>query len=94
MHTKTGIVFGIVTIAAAVLLFAAGPVVAFHQAWACGFGGWRPHFYGGYPAYSGGSGGYPAYSGGSGGYPAYSGGYPSGSNNGFSGGSGGSGLGG
>jgi hypothetical protein len=87
MHTKTSIVFSIITIAAAVLLFAAGPVIATHQVWACGFGGWRPHFYGGYPAgYSNnGMGGYPAgYSNnGMGGYPA---GY---SNNGIGGGSGG-----
>jgi hypothetical protein len=50
MNTKTSVVFGIITIAAAVLLFAAGSVVATYQAWACGGwgGGWRPHFYGGF----------------------------------------------
>jgi hypothetical protein len=77
MNTKTSIVFNIITIAAAVLLFAAGPVVATHQAWACGFGGWRPHFYGGYGGYSnngfgGGSGGY-SNNGFGGGYPAFGG---------------------
>ncbi|MGB6532491.1 MAG: hypothetical protein WBF33_30700 [Candidatus Nitrosopolaris sp.] len=38
---KTSVVFSIIAIAAAVLLFAAGPVVSTHQAWAWGggFGG-------------------------------------------------------
>jgi len=41
MHTKTSLVFSFIAIAAAVLLFAVGPVVATHQALACGggFGG-------------------------------------------------------
>ncbi|MGA8081333.1 MAG: hypothetical protein WB988_05680 [Candidatus Nitrosopolaris sp.] len=41
MNTKTSVVFSIIAIAAAVLLFAAGPVVATHQAlaWGGGFGG-------------------------------------------------------
>lgn len=39
LSTKMSIVFSTITIAAVVLL-AAGPVVATHQAWACGFGGW------------------------------------------------------
>ncbi|MGB8933506.1 MAG: hypothetical protein WCC17_00195 [Candidatus Nitrosopolaris sp.] len=41
MNTKTSVVFSIIAIAAAVLLFAAGPVVSTHQAWAWGggFGG-------------------------------------------------------
>jgi hypothetical protein len=47
MHTKTGIVFSIITIAAAVLLFAAGPVVAIHQAFAYGHGGFGHGGYGG-----------------------------------------------
>jgi len=81
MNTKTSVVFGIITIAAAVLLFAAGPVVATFQAWACGFGGWgmRPHFYGGFgngPYSSGGYGGNGPYSVGYGGNGPYtSGGY-------------------
>jgi hypothetical protein len=81
MNTKTSVVFGIITIAAAVLLFAAGPVVATYQAWACGFGGWgmRPHFYGGFgngPYSSGGNGGNGPYSsGGNGGNGPYSVGY-------------------
>ncbi len=38
MNTKTSVVFSIIAIAAAVLLFAAGPVVATHQVWAWGGG--------------------------------------------------------
>jgi hypothetical protein len=38
MNARTNIVFSIIAIAAAVLLFAAGPIVATHQAHA--FGGW------------------------------------------------------
>jgi len=38
MIIKTNVVFGIIAIAAAVILFAAGPLVATHQAHACG--GW------------------------------------------------------
>ncbi|MGA9149673.1 MAG: hypothetical protein WBZ36_03765 [Candidatus Nitrosopolaris sp.] len=65
MNTKKSMVFSIITIAAAVSLFAAGPVVATYQAWACGFGGWRPHFYGGYGGYpnNGFGGGYPTLGG-------------------------------
>jgi hypothetical protein len=70
MNMKTSIVFSSITIAAAAaLLFAAGPVVATHQAWACGWGGgWRPYSYGGWGSYSnsvfGGTyGGYPSYGG-------------------------------
>ena len=42
MNTKTSVVFGIIAVAAAVLLFAAGPIVSTHQAlaWGGGFGGW------------------------------------------------------
>ena len=44
MNTKISVVFSIVAIAAAVLLFAAGPVVSTHQAyaqwWGGGWGGW------------------------------------------------------
>ena len=41
MNTKTSVVFGIIAVAAAVLLFAAGPIVSTHQAlaWGGGFGG-------------------------------------------------------
>ena len=65
MHTKTSLVFGIIAIAAAILLFAAGP--ATHQVWACGgggcgcggscftFGGWGTYTYGGFGVSSGGS---------------------------------------
>jgi hypothetical protein len=41
MNAKTSVVFSIIAVAAAVLLFAAGPVVSTHQAlaWGGGFGG-------------------------------------------------------
>jgi hypothetical protein len=42
MNIKTNVVFGIIAVAAAVILFAAGPLAATHQAYACGGwgGGW------------------------------------------------------
>ena len=43
MNMKTNLVFSIIAIAAAVVLFAAGPLVATHQAhafWGGGWGGW------------------------------------------------------
>jgi hypothetical protein len=46
MDTKTSVVFGIIAIAVAVLLFAAGPIVSTHQALACG-GGWYGGGWGG-----------------------------------------------
>lgn len=54
MHTKTSVVISIIALAAAVLLFAAGPIVANHQAWACGggWGGWGCYTYGGWGSYS------------------------------------------
>jgi len=41
MDTKKSVVFSIIAVAAAVLLFAAGPIVSTHQAlaWGGGFGG-------------------------------------------------------
>jgi hypothetical protein len=39
MNTKTSVVFSIIAVAAAVLLFAAGPIVSTHQALAWGGGG-------------------------------------------------------
>ena len=41
MNTKISVVFGIIAVAAAALLFAAGPIVSTHQAlaWGGGFGG-------------------------------------------------------
>ncbi|MGC2569888.1 MAG: hypothetical protein WA364_00135 [Candidatus Nitrosopolaris sp.] len=65
MDTKKSLVFGIIAIAAAILLFAAGP--AMHQVWACGsgscgcggscftFGGWGTYTYGGFGVSSDGS---------------------------------------
>jgi hypothetical protein len=66
MNTKTSLVFGIIAVAAAVLLFAAVPGVMTHQTWACGggwgsgcftFGGWSTYSYGGFVS-SGGFGGW------------------------------------
>jgi hypothetical protein len=42
MDTKISIVFSFIAIAAAVLLFSAGPLVATHQAFAYGHGGYGP----------------------------------------------------
>jgi hypothetical protein len=36
MDTKISLVFGIIGVVAAILVFAAGPIVAPHQAWAWG----------------------------------------------------------
>ena len=36
MDTKTSVMFSTISIVAAVLLFAAGRIVATYQAWACG----------------------------------------------------------
>jgi hypothetical protein len=51
MNTKTSVVFGIIAVAAAVLLFAAGPIVSTHQALAWG-GGWGGGF-GGFGGFGG-----------------------------------------
>jgi len=48
MDTKISIVFSFIGIAAAVLLFAAGPLVATHQVFAYGHGGYGGYGYGGY----------------------------------------------
>jgi hypothetical protein len=65
MNTNTSLVFSVIAIAAAILLFVAGP--ATHQVWACGgggcgcggscftFGGWGTYTYGGSGVSSGGS---------------------------------------
>jgi hypothetical protein len=59
MNTRIATVFGIVSVVAAMLLFAAGPIVATHQASACGYGGCGGYIYGGSGFYTyGGSGFY------------------------------------
>jgi len=64
MNAKISMVFSIVAIAAAVLLFAAGPLVTTHQANACWgggcftYGGWGTYTYGGFGVGSGGFGGW------------------------------------
>ena len=52
MDTKKSVVFGIIAVAAAVLLFAAGPIVSTHQALAWG-GGWGGGFGGGFGGFGG-----------------------------------------
>jgi hypothetical protein len=49
MNIKTNVVFGIIAIAAAVILFAAGPLVATQQAHAQWGDGWDGGWGGGYP---------------------------------------------
>jgi hypothetical protein len=61
MKTKISMVFSIIAIATAVLLFAAGPLVTSDQAYACGgwgggcftYGGWGIYSYGGFVSYGG-----------------------------------------
>jgi hypothetical protein len=59
MDTKISIVFSFIAIAAAVLLFAACPLVATQQAFAYGHGGYGGYGHGGYGGY--GHGGYGGY---------------------------------
>jgi hypothetical protein len=47
MNTRIATLFAVVGVAAAILLFAAGPIVATHQASACGYGGCGGYTYGG-----------------------------------------------
>ena len=63
MNMKTNLVFSIIAIAAAVVLFAAGPLVATHQAHAFWGGGWG----GGWGGWGGGWGGCGGWGGGCGG---------------------------
>jgi hypothetical protein len=64
MDTKISIVFSSIAIAAAVLLFPAGPLVTTYQAFAYGHGGYGGYGHGGYGGYGGyGHGGYGGYGG-------------------------------
>jgi hypothetical protein len=47
MNTKTTVMFSIVAIAAVLVLFAAGPLVTTHQAYAWGGGSWGGGSWGG-----------------------------------------------
>ncbi|MGB6592157.1 MAG: hypothetical protein WBE68_11685 [Candidatus Nitrosopolaris sp.] len=72
MDTKISIVFSFIAIAAAVLLFAAGPLVATYQVFAYGHGGYGGYGHGGYGGYggygNGGNGGYGGYGNGGNGH--------------------------
>jgi hypothetical protein len=63
MNTRLLPVFGIVSIVAAILLFAAGPIVATHQASACGYGGCGGYTYGGNGFYVDSGNGFYVYGG-------------------------------
>jgi hypothetical protein len=67
MNTTITTIFVITAIIAVTLVFAAGPLVATHQVWACGgwdggcftYGGWGTYTYGGFGfSSSGGFGGW------------------------------------
>ena len=47
MNTRIATIFGVVSVIAAILLLAAGPTIATHQASACGYGGCGGYTYGG-----------------------------------------------
>jgi len=53
MNTRLLLVFGIVSVVAAILLFAAGPLIATYQAFAYGHGGYGGYGHGGYGGYGG-----------------------------------------
>jgi hypothetical protein len=63
MNTRIGIVFSIISVVAAILLFAAGPIVATHQALACGYDGCRGYTYGGNGFYVDSGNGFYVYGG-------------------------------
>ena len=63
MNTMIGLVFSIISVVAAILLFAAGPIVATHQALACGYGGCRGYTYGGNGFYVDSGNGFYVYGG-------------------------------
>jgi hypothetical protein len=67
MNTMITTVFVIAGVIAAILLFAAGPIVVTHQAWACDGGGCGGYIYGGSGFYTYGGSGFYYGSGGWGG---------------------------
>ena len=60
MNSRLLLVFGIIGVVAAILVFAASPIIATHQAYACWgggcftYGGWGTYTYGGFGFSSGG----------------------------------------
>jgi hypothetical protein len=63
MNTRLLLVFGIIGVVAAILLFAAGPIITTHQAWACGYGGCGAYTYGGNGFYVDSGNGFYVYGG-------------------------------
>jgi hypothetical protein len=63
MNTRIGLVFGIISVVRAILLFAVGPIIATHQASACGYGGCGGYTYGGNGFYVDSGNGFYVYGG-------------------------------
>jgi hypothetical protein len=63
MNTKISLVFGIISVVAAISVFAAGPIVATHQVSACGYGGCGGYTYGGNGFYADSGNGFYVYGG-------------------------------
>ena len=63
MNTRIATVFAAVGVVAAILLFAVSPIVATHQASACGYGGCAGYTYGGNGFYVDSGNGFYVYGG-------------------------------
>ena len=63
MNTRFLLVFGIIGVVAAILVFAASPIIATNQAWACGYGGCGGYTYGGHGFYVDSGNGFYVYGG-------------------------------
>jgi hypothetical protein len=63
MNTRIATVFAVVGVVAAILLFAASPIVATHQASACGYRGCGGYTYGGNGFYVDSGNGFYVYGG-------------------------------
>ena len=63
MNTRLLLVFGSICVVAAILLFAASPIVVTHQASACGYGGCGGYTYGGNGFYVDSGNGFYVYGG-------------------------------
>jgi hypothetical protein len=63
MNTRIGLVFSIISVVGAILLFAVGPIIATPQASACGYGGCGGYTYGGNGFYVDSGNGFYVYGG-------------------------------